>query len=160
VSATLIEGRMISSSLVRQFLREGRVEEAAQSLGRPHRIRGRVAHGAGRGRGLGFPTINLTEIDVLMPAEGVYAARAWVDGRGPAWPAACNIGPNPTFGEAARKVEAHLIGFTGELYARSVEIDILRRLRATRPFSNVEELLSQIRVDVEETSRICAISVP
>jgi riboflavin kinase/FMN adenylyltransferase len=68
VDATLVEGRMISSSLIRQALREGSVDEARQFLGRPHRIRGRVARGAGRGRGLGFPTVNLTEIDVLVPA--------------------------------------------------------------------------------------------
>jgi len=155
VEPTLIDGRLVSSSLVRQSLRDGRVEEALELLGRPHRIRGRVSHGAGRGRGLGFPTINLSGIDVLVPAEGVYAGRARVDGHGPAWPAACNIGPNPTFGDQARKFEAHLVGFTGELYDKMVEIDFLRRLRATRPFSNVDELLAQIRADVEETRRIC-----
>jgi riboflavin kinase/FMN adenylyltransferase len=156
VDATLVEGRMISSSLIRHALREGSVDEARHFLGRPHRIRGRVAHGAGRGRGLGFPTINLTQIDVLVPAEGVYVGRAWIDGHAPAWPAACNIGPNPTFGDQTRKVEAHLIGFAGELYGKSVEIDFLARLRATRPFANVDELLGQIRADVEETRRICA----
>jgi riboflavin kinase/FMN adenylyltransferase len=160
VDATLVGGRMISSSLIRQALREGRVDEAREYLGRPHRIRGQVAHGAGRGGGLGFPTINLSAIDVLVPAEGVYAARAWVDGRGPAWPAACNIGPNPTFGEQARKVEAHLVGFSGELYDKSVELDFVRRLRATRPFASVDELLAQIRVDVDETRRLCAEIAP
>ena len=102
-------------------------------LGRPHRIRGVIGHGAGRGAGLGFPTVNLVGIDTLIPADGVYAARAWVDGRGPAWPAACNIGPNPTFGEQARKVEAHLIGFSGDLYDRRVELDFLKRLRDDPP---------------------------
>ncbi len=156
VAPTLVEGRLVSSSLIRQSLREGRVEEASQLLGRPHRIRGRVSRGAGRGRGLGFPTINLSEIDVLVPAEGVYAARAWVEGQGPSWPAACNIGPNPTFGDQTRKVEAHLIGFDGELYEKTVGIDFVRRLRATRPFASVEELLAQIRADVEKTRGIWA----
>ena len=87
-------------------------------LGRPHRIRGVVTHGAGRGAGLGIPTINLDDIDTLIPADGVYAARAFVDGAPRAWAAACNIGPNPTFGEQARKVEAHLLDFSGDLYGR------------------------------------------
>ncbi len=156
VDAALIDGRLVSSSLIRQSLRDGRVDEAWQFLGRPHRVRGLVSRGAGRGKGLGFPTINLAGIDVLVPAEGVYAARAWVEANGPAWPAACNIGPNPTFGDQTRKVEAHLVGFEGDLYGKTVELDFLARLRATRPFSNVEELLGQIRADVAETRRIVA----
>jgi len=156
VDATMIEGRLVSSSLIRQAVREGNLEEAWQLLGRPHRVRGIVTRGAGRGSGLGFPTANLGALDVLVPSEGVYAARAYVDGSGPAWPTACNIGPNPTFGETARKFEAHLVGFEGDLYGRTIELDFLKRLRATRPFSNVEELLAQIRSDVDETRRICA----
>jgi riboflavin kinase/FMN adenylyltransferase len=154
VEATFIGDQLVSSSLIRQSLAEGRVEEAARLLGRPHRIRGRVAHGARRGAGLGFPTVNLEEIDTLVPLEGVYAGLAWIEGRAPAWPAACNLGPNPTFGESARKVEAHLIGFSGDLYGKSVELDFLKRLRGTRKFSALDELLTQIRADVEETSRI------
>ncbi len=104
-------------------------------MGRPHRVRGLVGRGAGRGAGLGFPTANLVEIDTLIPADGVYAALARVDGRGPSYPAACNIGPNPTFGEHGRKVEAHLVGFSGDLYGGRVEVDFIRRLRDTRRFS-------------------------
>jgi len=155
VEPTLIEGRLISSSLIRRCLSEGRAREAARFLGRPHRIRGIVAKGAGRGAGLGFPTVNLTGINTLVPAEGVYAGLAWIDGQGPARPAACNIGPNPTFGDQAKKVEAHLIGFAGDLYGRSVELDFLERLRATRTFSGPEELLRQIDLDVDQTRRIC-----
>jgi len=157
VDATLVEGRLVSSSLIRQSLRDGHVEEALQFLGRPHRVRGVVSRGAVRGKGLGFPTINLSGIDVLVPAEGVYAARASVERGGPAWPAACNIGPNPTFGDQTRKVEAHLVGFEGDLYGETIELDFLARLRATRPFASVEELLGQIRADVEATQRICAM---
>jgi riboflavin kinase/FMN adenylyltransferase len=77
-------------------------------------------------------------------------------GQGPAWPAACNIGPNPTFLEHAKKVEAHLIGFAGDLYGRSIELDFLERLRATRKYSGLDELLDQIRADVDQTRTICA----
>jgi riboflavin kinase/FMN adenylyltransferase len=158
VEATRIDDQLVSSSLIRELLGEGRVEDAVRFLGRPHRLRGVVAHGAGRGAGLGFPTINLTGIDVLIPADGVYAAQAWIDGHGPAWPAACNIGPNPTFGEQARKVEAHLIGFAGDLYGQSVELDLLARLRATRRFASRDELLVQVRADVDQTRRVLEAS--
>jgi riboflavin kinase/FMN adenylyltransferase len=155
VSAAVIDGQLISSSLIRECVREGRVTDAARFLGRPHRIRGSVGQGAGRGAGLGFPTVNLMGVEALLPAEGVYAGLAWIDGQGPGWPAACNLGANPTFGEKAKKVEAHLIGFAGELYGRSVELDFLERLRPTRKFSGPEELLEQIQSDVAETRRIC-----
>jgi riboflavin kinase / FMN adenylyltransferase len=156
VDATVTDGQLVSSSRIRQCLSDGRVEEAAGLLGRPHRIRGKVDHGAGRGAGLGFPTANLGAIDTLLPLEGVYACLAWLDGRGPAWPAACNLGPNPTFGELARKVEAHLISFTGDLYGTTVEVDFLERLRGTQKFSGLDDLLRQIRADIEQTTRIAS----
>ena len=121
------DGRLISSSRIREALREGSAEEASKFLGRPHRIRGIVAHGSGRGAGIGVPTVNLEHIDTLIPADGVYATRAFLNldpdaPGGPtvsAWPAACHIGPNATFGEHARTVEAHLIGFDGDLYGQT-----------------------------------------
>ncbi|WP_210420479.1 riboflavin biosynthesis protein RibF [Aquisphaera giovannonii] len=154
-------GELISSSRIRRELREGHVEEAARLLTRPHRIRGIVTHGAGRGRGLGIPTINLDEIDTLIPPDGVYAVRACVPGdarhgQGLVRAAACNIGPNPTFGEQARKVEAHLIDFEGDLYGRMVELDFLARLRPTRPFGGIEDLLEQIRADIERARTIAS----
>jgi riboflavin kinase/FMN adenylyltransferase len=155
VEAAVVDDRLISSSLIRECVSQGRVQEAARFLGRPHRIRGSVGQGAGRGTGLGFPTVNLAGIDTLVPAEGVYAGFARIDGQGPAWPAACNLGSNPTFGDQAQKVEAHLIGFTGDLYGRSVELDFLERLRSTRKFSGRDELLQQIQADVDQSRRAC-----
>ncbi len=155
VEGIRIEGELVSSSLIRRCLIHGHVEEAARFLGRPHRIRGIVAHGAGRGAGLGFPTVNLSGIQTLIPSDGVYAARAWVDGHGPAWPAACNIGPNPTFGEQARKVEAHLIDFSADLYDRTVELEFVQRLRATQRFAGLDDLLEQLGRDVEAARRVC-----
>ena len=95
----------------------------------------------------------------MIPADGVYAALAWIDGQAPSWPAACNIGPNPTFGEHARKVEAHLIGYNGSLYGKSVELDFLERLRGTRKFSSLAELLQQIQTDIDQTRRILGIQM-
>jgi riboflavin kinase/FMN adenylyltransferase len=155
VDLTVIDGQLISSSLIRRCLREGNVALAGRYLGRPHRIRGTVSKGAGRGATIGFPTINLTGTDTLVPDEGVYAALARIDGEEHAWPAACNIGPNPTFGDESKKIEAHLIGFSGDLYDKPVELDFLERLRATRKFAGRDELLAQIAADVRETERIC-----
>jgi len=150
------DGELISSTRIRDALSEGRVEDAWRFLTRPHRIRGIVSHGAGRGAGLGIPTANLDEIDTLIPLDGVYAARALVldrdDGESGSWPAACNIGPNPTFGEQSRKVEAHLIGFDGDLYGRGIELDFLARLRPTRKFDGLDDLLTQIRQDIESAA--------
>jgi riboflavin kinase / FMN adenylyltransferase len=158
VEATVTDGHLVSSSLIRQCLIEGRVQDAARLLGRLHRIRGKVGRGAGRGAGLGFPTANLGAIDTLIPLDGVYAGLAWLGGQVSPWPAACNIGPNPTFGEMARKVEAHLIGFTGDLYGKTVELDFLERLRGTQKFSGLEDLLRQVHADIEQTRQICAMS--
>lgn len=124
-------------------------------LGRPYRLRGIVIHGAARGAGLGFPTANLDEIDTLIPEDGVYAALAFLDGDDHAYPTATHIGPNVTFGEQDRKVESHLIDFDGDLYGRSVELAILKRLRPSRKFSGLDDLLAQIRADVDHARDAC-----
>ena len=150
------DGTIVSSSRIRQALGGGEVEAAARMLGRPHRMRGVITHGAGRGAGIGVPTANLDEIDTLIPEDGVYAVHAFINGAGPPLPSACNIGPNPTFGEQTRKVEAHLIDFQGNIYGESLELDILARIRPTRKFAGLEDLLAQIRADVETARIICA----
>jgi riboflavin kinase/FMN adenylyltransferase len=152
---TEVDGQLVSSSRIRRSLSEGHADEAARLLSRPHRIRGIVTHGAGRGAGLGFPTANLDEIDTLIPADGVYAARAFIEGQTRTWPAACHIGPNVTFGEQIRKVEAHLLDFQGDLYGQTIELDILQQIRPSRPFAGLEALLAQIQADVEQTRLIC-----
>ncbi len=148
VEPTVVEGDLVSSSSIRRYLAEGRAEDAARWLGRPYRIRGHVVHGAARGAGLGFPTANVDEVDTLIPADGVYAALAFIDGQGAAHPAATHIGPNVSFGEQDRKVESHLIDFSGDLYGRSIELEILSQLRPSRKFSGLDDLLEQIRDDV------------
>jgi riboflavin kinase/FMN adenylyltransferase len=154
-SPTELDGTIVSSSRIRRALADGQIDLATAMLGRPHRIRGIVTHGAARGAGLGFPTANLDGIDTLIPADGVYAAHALIDGRGPAIATAVHIGPNVTFGEQVRKVEAHLIDFSGDLYDRSIELDFLRHLRGTRRFDGLDDLLAQIQADVS-AARIVA----
>jgi riboflavin kinase/FMN adenylyltransferase len=134
------------------------VGEAGLLLGRPHRLRGTVGRGRQRGAGLGFPTANLEGMPTLVPGDGVYAVRA--EARGTAWPGAANVGPNPTFGEQARKVEVHLIGFAGDLYGQPLAVDFVRRLRDTRPFAGVGELKAQLRRDVEQARRALSGDAP
>jgi len=156
VAPTQQDGTIVSSTRIRQALAVGEVAAAARLLGRPHRIRGLITHGAGRGTGIGVPTANLDEIDTMIPDDGVYAVHAFINGAGPPLPSACNIGPNPTFGEQVRKVEAHLIDYSGNLYGQSVELDLLAKIRSTRRFGGLDDLLAQIRDDVADARAICA----
>ena len=146
VEPVVIDGEPVSSSRVRKLLSAGDVDAACRLLTEPYRLRGMVQHGAGRGVKLGFPTANLAAIDTLLPGPGVYAGRAIVEGA--AWPAAINVGPNPTFGEQALKVEVHLIGFDRPLYGQPLEVDFLRRLRDVQRFDDVAALKAQLQRDV------------
>jgi riboflavin kinase/FMN adenylyltransferase len=145
------DGEIISSSNIRAALRAGDVVHAAKLLGRPFRLSGRVVPGDGRGRTLGIPTANL---DVwhehAVPANGVYACRAWV-GHIP-HRAAINIGTRPTVTEETRRtVEAHLLDFDKDLYGLNIVLDFFGRLRGEQKFASVQELTAQIKSDVETT---------
>jgi riboflavin kinase / FMN adenylyltransferase len=139
-------GAEYSSSRIRRYLQMGDVTHAATLLGRNYTITGTVERGDGRGKALGFPTANLGNIPTLVPAFGVYACSATIDGR--TFPAAVNIGPNPTFDTEVRKVECHMIGLADTLYDRDVTLAFHRRLRATQRFDSVAELTAQIGEDV------------
>jgi riboflavin kinase/FMN adenylyltransferase len=152
VPPVIIDGSEVSSSRIRGLVSSGLVQQAMELLGRPYRLYGVVGTGQRRGQQLGFPTANLHNTRTLIPGDGVYAVR--VIHRGKTWPGAANVGPNPTFGESARKVEVHLIGFQGDLYGQSLAVDFLARLRDTRPFGGVRELMEQLRRDVEQAQRI------
>ncbi len=155
VQPVAVRGDAVSSSRVRAVLTSGDVAAAADLLGRPYRLAGTVVEGAKRGRTIGFPTANLGGVETLVPAAGVYAGRAWVDDR--AYPAAANIGPNPTFGEDARKIEIHLIDYAGNLYGRRLAVEFLAKMRDTRPFASVGELVEQLKLDVAATSKIVSL---
>ena len=153
VEPLVLNGELVSSSLCRQRIADGDVAAAATMLTHPYRIRGMVTHGAGRGAQLGFPTANLEAIDTLLPAAGVFAGRAWIGGEG--FPAAINIGPNPTFGEHSLKVEVHIIDRELALYGEPLEVEFLAKLRDVRPFASRDELVKQLQIDVKQ-SRIHA----
>jgi len=141
-------GQWVSSSVIRSLLLAGDVTDANELLGHPYAITGLVKTGAQRGRTLGFPTANLTEIATVLPGHGVYAGACEVGGRG--HPVAVNIGPNPTFGEGATKVEAHLLDFAGELYGQGLTLQLLVKLRDVRPFPSVDALQLQLADDMRQ----------
>lgn len=142
-----IEGRLVSSSAVREAILQGNVQVAADLLGRPYQVTGTVVHGAERGRTIGFPTANLHDIATLLPLDGVYAGRVTLEGK--IYRAAVNLGPNPTFREERRKFEVYLLDFSGDLYNRPLTVEFLRRIRDTRRFESLPDLLAQVNQDVE-----------
>lgn len=150
VTPVLIDGEVVSSSRVRTALIEGKVDVASKLLDRPYAITGTVVTGAKRGRTIGFPTANLDGVETIVPGVGVYAMRVNVNGQ--IWPAAANVGPNPTFGEDRRKIELHLIGFMGDLYGQELTAEFIGKIRETRPFAGVEALKEQLAEDVKTAS--------
>ncbi len=154
VPPVVLDGEVVSSSGLRNLISAGAVDQASRLLTRPYRIRGTVVRGVGRGAPLGFPTANLEHIDTLLPALGVYAG--WADLGTSRWKAAIHIGPNPTFAEAAPKVEVHLIDAEAQLYGQTLEVEFLGRLRDVVRFPSVEALRAQIARDVATAREIGA----
>lgn len=140
------ETLMVSSSLIRRLLTEGKVRRAALCLGRPYALIGEVVEGDGRGRTIGFPTANIATPDQLVPGSGVYAGRAVV--RSDIHLAAISIGHTPTFGGTEQQIEAHLLDFDGDLYGEMIRIEFERRLREQRRFDSVQALADQLHRDV------------
>jgi riboflavin kinase / FMN adenylyltransferase len=147
-----IDGEVVSSSRVRALISAGDVAGAARLLTQPYQVRGIVIQGQGRGNKLGFPTANVGGIDTLLPGEGIYAGRAWIDGG--RYVTAMSLGNNPTFDESEQKVEAFLLGYSGDLYGRPIVIDFLARLRDIKRFDSADQLVVQMDQDVAETRRI------
>ncbi len=154
VPPVIVDGAPASSSRLRSLIAAGDVSRANALATMPYRLSGTVTTGARRGATIGFPTANLTDIATLLPATGVYAGRAHVDGV--AYAAAVHVGPNVSFGETAISVEAHLIGFSGDLYGRTLDVDFLDRVRDTRRFTSIDDLTSQLSIDVAAAVRIAA----
>lgn len=140
----------VSSSLIRWLLGNGRVRDAAICLGRPYVLEGPVIKGYQRGKSIGVPTANLDCGDQVVPMEGVYAGRCAVGGV--VYPAAVSIGRMETFGDKLRRqVEAHLVGFDGDLYGRPLRVELLDWSREQRKYDGIEALMAQIRRDIEWT---------
>lgn len=146
-----IDGLRVSSSLIRRLIVEGNITEANNCLGHPYSITGSVAHGFQEGRRIGFPTANIVpeSAEKLVPGNGVYATRVSVEG-GEWMPAMLNIGTNPTFQRQQTTIEAHIIGFEGDIYGRKVRVEFGRKLRDEQRFESVEALQKQLETDKKE----------
>jgi riboflavin kinase / FMN adenylyltransferase len=147
-----VDGETVSSTRIRALVAAGDMEGARHCLGAPFMVEGTVVEGDQRGRELGFPTANIVPDDSLViPGHGVFAAFA--DGV----PAAVNVGVRPTF-ESGRGVliETYLIDRAEDLYGRTLRVAFVERLRGEKRFPSVEELIAQMRIDVEDAKRVCA----
>jgi riboflavin kinase/FMN adenylyltransferase len=151
-SPVMLDGRVVSSTRIRNALLAGEVEEAARLLGRRYAVTGVVEHGDRRGRALGFPTVNLgVAPNRLLPRDGIYAVWAEVNGKRVA--AAASLGVRPTFGGGERRLEAYLLDWSDDVYGDRVKAEFVKRLRDELRFANAAELADQIAKDVDETRR-------
>jgi riboflavin kinase/FMN adenylyltransferase len=148
VKAVCLDGRPISSSRIRAVVASGKMELATALLGRPYSLRGLVEHGNALGRTIGFPTANLAQEPYKqIPSIGVYAGET--ECKGKVYRAVVNVGTRPTIGKNPVSVEAHLLGFEGDLYGETLSLSLLHKIRDEKKFSNLEELKEQIKQDCQ-----------
>jgi riboflavin kinase/FMN adenylyltransferase len=151
-----VEGETVSSSHIRGLVAAGELDKASEFLGGPFLFEGEVVQGDHRGRELGMPTANIVPDDALAcPGHGVYAA--WAHG----YPAAVNVGVRPTFDTGrGLLVEAYLLDFDGDLYGETLRIAFLERMRGEKRFESVDDLVAQMRRDVDQAREITSATVP
>jgi riboflavin kinase/FMN adenylyltransferase len=163
VSLVTADGERVSSSWIRELVRQGEVMHATRLLGRPPWLDGTVVRGFARGRALGVPTANLRWTPGrVVPAPGIYAGFGVLGpGEGERYPAAISVGGNPTFGDVdGTVVEAYLIGFDGDAYDRPLRVEFTRFLRHELAFETVEELVEQMWRDIETARALAEESDP
>lgn len=146
VPPVMFDGDRISSTRIRQAIRDGNLAAAADMLGRPYAVSGKVMQGEQLGRTLGFPTANLATGDLQLPPDGVWAVRA-TDPSGQLWDGVANLGVRPTLGGQTRLLEVHLFGFSGDLYGRNLEVQFVQFLRAEMKLPSLDALRLQIAQD-------------
>jgi len=150
-----VDGIKVSSSKIRELLFNGEVEKANKLLGRPYFLKGKVILGKRRGRHLGFPTANLDiSSKKLIPKEGVYAAWVCLDDK--KYKGALNIGKNPTFQDKHLSIEVHILDFSGDLYNKTIKVELIKYIRGEQKFPSVEKLVEQIKRDCEIVKKILA----
>ncbi len=149
-----LEKNAYSSTAIRQALNQGEIHKANKLLGYNYFINGIVSHGDKRGRELGYPTANIQLIhsDKLIPANGVYAVRTWIDGK--AYDGMLNIGIRPTFRGEEKTIENHLFNFDQDIYGKAVRTEFIDYLRPERKFDSIEALKNQLAVDERQAKQI------
>jgi riboflavin kinase/FMN adenylyltransferase len=147
-----LDDMVVSSTAIRSLLRKGDLQTANRMIGRPYSVRGQVVTGDGRGRSLGFPTANvLPDPRQAMPPRGVYAVRAHVGGD--TLPAMANIGVRPTFDQSRQVLEVHIIGFSGEICGKTVDVDFVEFLRQETRFPGSDALVEQMKLDRQHAAQ-------
>ncbi len=155
VTGIKMDGKVVSSTAIRQFIKEGQLREANVLLGRPYEISGMVVKGRDRGgRVLGFPTANIPISCQAPPKTGVYVVRVEIDGK--IYGGAANLGYNPTFGDTELSLEVHIFDFSENLYGKEIAVQFVDRLRDEKRFSGPEELAVQIQKDVQKAKQVLA----
>jgi len=150
VEPIALGGAVVSSTRIRQALREGDLDTAQALLGRPYSVTGTIVRGEQRGRSLGFPTINVAPPpDKLLPHDGIYAT--WVMLGDTRHRAASSLGVRPTFGGGPRKLEAYILDFSEEVYGQQATVAFVERLRDEIRFDSADDLAKQIAKDVQQT---------
>lgn len=147
-----LDGKLIGSSLVRELIEDGDVEEAEKFLGRPYSICGPVIHGYKTGQAIGFPTANIDTHRVQIPGTGVYAVYILHHDR--KLPGVVNIGFNPTFNRDTLSLEVHIFDFHEKIYGEEIEVLFLKRIRSEIKFTSADELVRQIKQDIQEAKKI------
>jgi riboflavin kinase/FMN adenylyltransferase len=147
-----LDGEVISSTKIRDLLRNGEVEHAARLLGRNYAITGIVIKGDGRGKELGFPTANIAPKHAIVPSNGVYAVR--LDVRENRYEGVANIGVRPTFGKEQPAIEVHIFDFNEDIYGEEISVFFIGKLRDERKFGSAVELIEQIRADIIAARKI------
>jgi riboflavin kinase/FMN adenylyltransferase len=153
VEAVRLEGTVISSTRIREFVARGEMREAAKLLGQPYALSGKVIQGHNRGsRKLGFPTANLKPSGLLFPKSGIYAVRAIHEGR--SYEGVANLGWNPTFQDQKFSIEIHILNFNRDIYGENLRVEFIQRLRDEVTFRGAEELIDQIKRDIAQAEKI------
>ncbi|MCH5210614.1 MAG: bifunctional riboflavin kinase/FAD synthetase [Oscillospiraceae bacterium] len=146
--AIKVDNRIVSSTYIRQAIKDGSVDEAERYLDRRYCIDGEVVKGFQNGRKMGIPTANVDyDINMALPKEGVYAGVAYVDGR--RFKSVINVGKNLTFNARKLTVEVHILGFDEDIYGKYIRVSFAKRLRGVIKFDSIDELKKQIHNDME-----------
>lgn len=149
------QGGAVTATRIRSLIADGDIDAAARELGRSYAVRGVVGSGRGQGTGMGFPTANVVVDPIAqLPLDGVYAGYAYLDGN--AWPAAVNVGIPPMFAQSKRsaRLEANLLGFSGDLYGRDLIVSFTKRLRPSRHFDSIDQLIEVVNGDIDTVRRL------
>lgn len=152
---TLYKGQAVSSTRIRNAIEGGNVDEANALLGRPYALSGIVAHGAHRGRTLGFPTANINPVDRVLPKCGVYASCVRVQDQDKTFKAITSVTQTPMFDLSPTKVESFIFDFSQDLYGKEIRVDFLHKIRDEAVFDSVDALVKQIHEDCIEARKAC-----